>query len=212
MVLSELQWNAVLPPYLLETGKGRIKKGLAQFIDPTERGKERVYDDFYLEASKEHFMQGDLLHSIKTVEWDAEKTDYYSAYTPAMLVSNSCDVAFENKRLLDKEALFAPVINLNEYFDELKKAGKNAEQIKTIHSQLKNQEYTNLFYLPANNINGEEYIVFLDKICWYPTSEMHKKTNQLSKERFLSLSDWAFYLLITKIAFHFCRVPEEKER
>ena len=139
MIVPNQQWNVVLPQYLLDPEKGRIKKGLSQFIDPDERGKERVYDDFYLEASKEHFMQGDLLHSIKTIEWDAEKTDYFSAYTPAMLVSNSCDVAFENKRLLDKEALFAPVVSLNEYFDDLKGAGKTTEQIQTIYSKLKQQ-------------------------------------------------------------------------
>jgi len=212
MSYEEQRWNTILPQYLLDTDKGRIKRGLAQFIDPIERGKEKVYENFYLEESKNYFMQGDLLHSIKTIEWDFKKEDYYSAYTPAMLVSNSCDVSFENKRLLDKEALFAPVIKLDEYFDELKGAGKSGDQIQTIHSKLKQQEYTNLFYLPADPIKGLEYIVFLDKICWFPVTEVHKKFDKIGEERFLSLSDWAFYLFVTKIALHFCRVPEEKER
>jgi hypothetical protein len=212
MPYEEQQWNTILPKYLLDAEKGRIKRGLAQFIDPAERGKEKVYENFYLVEQKNYFMQGDLLHSIKTIEWDFEKEDFYSAFTPAMLVSNSCDVSFENKRLLDKEAMFAPVIKLNEYFNELKGAGKSDDQIKSIHSKLKQQEYTNLFYLPADPVNGFEYIVFLDKIFWLPITEFHKKFDEIDKERFLSLSDWAFYLFVTKLALHFCRVPEEKER
>ncbi len=206
------QWFNYLPEYLLETGKGRIKEGLSQFIDPVERGKEKVYENFYLQMQKDHFMQGDLFHSIKTIEWKDESEDYCSKYTPAMLVSNSCDVAIENERLIDKEALFAPVINLKEYFEELKKAGKSDEQIKTIYSKLKQQEYSNLFYLPADPITTSEYIVFLDNIWWFPATEVHKKFAKIKEERFLSLTDWAFYLFISKISFHFCRVPEEKER
>jgi len=208
---QEQEWNVILPPYLLDADKGRIKRGLAQFIDPQERGKEKIYESFYLKDSQKYFMQGDLLNSIRTVEWDSEKEDYYSAYTTAMLVSNSCDVSVDNLRLLGKEALFAPVFELNEFFKELKSVGKSEAQIKTIHSKLKQQEYTNLFYLPGDH-NGVEYIVFLDKICWYPATEIHKKLENIEKERFLSLSDWAFYLLVTKVALHFCRVPEKMER
>jgi len=210
-MFQEQEWNVILPPYLLDADKGRIKRGLGQFIDPLERGKEKVYEDFYLQASQKYFMQGDLLNSIKTVDWNYLKEDYYSAYTTAMLVSNSCDVSVDNLRTLGKEPLFAPVIELNEYFKELKNAGKSDAQIQSIHSTLKQQDYTNLFYLPANH-NGIEYIVFLDKICWYPATEIQKKLENLDNERFLSLSDWAFYLFVTKVALHFCRVPEEKER
>lgn len=137
MSYQEQQWNVILPQYLLDAEKGRIKRGLAQFLDLVERGKEKVYGEFYLSESKKYFMQGDLLRSIKTIGWNFEKEDYYSTDTSAMLVSNSCDVSFDNKRLLDKEALFAPVIKLNEYFDALKEAGKNSEQIQTVHSKLK---------------------------------------------------------------------------
>lgn len=212
MAFGDFLFEESLPPYLLLTDKTKIKKGLSQFFEPQHRQKEKVYDNFYLEKGAEYFMQGDLINSIPMIEWNSETGQYETGFSRVLLMSNSCDVAPENNRLLDKEALFAPVIPLTEYFDDLREDGCTEDNIMTIYNNLKSQQYTNLFYLPPDSIHHNEYVVFFDKVNWHPSTEFQKKLNKIHEERFLSLDHFGFYLLITKISFHFCRVPEEKDR
>ena len=212
MTFSQEQFFSHLPPYLLDTGKGRIKDGLSQFIDPKEREKPKVYDNFYLQAHTNYFMQGDLFNSISVSEWDAGEEDFFTGYTTAMLVSNTCDVSSDNEQIINKDALFAPVFKLNEFFADLRAEGKNEAHIQSILSALKNQTLSHLMYLPPDSITHTEYVVRFDKIQCFPSSVINKMVKRIEDERFLSLSDWAFYLLIFKISYHFCRVPEEKDR
>lgn len=200
-----------LPAYLLRTDKQRIKDGLKQFF-PEHRTGEIQYSDFFFVSENDYFMQGDLIESLPIVDWDFDNSTFNTAFGQTMLVSNSCDVSAGNERLSTKNALFAQVIPLQEYVNDLEESGTSKAQIDSLLSDLRNQKLTNVFYLPPNPLNDLEYLVFLDKICWFPSSEFVKKMPNIQKERFISLTNWAYYLFIFKLSVHFCRVPEEVER
>jgi hypothetical protein len=215
MPISDFKIEQLLPPYLTEIEKGRIKKGLEQFFQPNQNKKtDELYKDFYLENSpKFYLLQSDIINSIKTIGWNEEKEDYYSGYQPAMLVSNSCDVTDDNARSLNqKEALFAPVLPLNEVIKDYEKAGFSSQQINNFCNTLRKQEFSNLFYLPKNHINQKEYLVHLDKIFWHPITSVKKVNKNLQENRFISLSNFGYYLFLVKVSFHICRLPEEIDR
>ena len=158
-------------------------------------------------------MQADILNSVKGILWDESSGDIESGYNPAMLISNSCDVSVENTRSLNqKDALFAPIVPLAVYVDDCLKEGFTQGQVNSFLNVLRKQEYTNLFYLPPNPINGLEYFVRLDRIYWIPISQLKNTMENLSDSRFLSLSQWAWYLFLVKLSLHSSRVPETIER
>ena len=189
MPLSDQQWQDILPSYLLATSKERIKNGLSQFFDGNKVNDDIDYSDFYIMSAKPYFLQGDLMHSIKTIEWDGDKSDYYSMNLTTMLFSNSCDIAEENVKIIKKEALFAPIIKLDDFFNELREIGRSEIQITSIYNSLRKQEYTNVFYLPNDPKKNNEYLVFMDKIFWHPTSELQKKILDIENERFLQINN-----------------------
>lgn len=212
MAFGQETWEETLPPYLSSQEKVRLKEQLSQFFSPALREKGKEYEKFYLSQPPSFFMQGDIIGSLPICDWDTEKNEYITGYSPVMLVSSSCDVFHENDGLLEKEALFTQLIPLDEYFFDLKSQGFTEANIASIYSGLKHQTYSNLFYLPHNPIDKREFLIFFDKIYWHPSSELINKVDTIDDERFLSLDHFGFYLLITKLSYHFCRVPEVRER
>lgn len=222
MPLDINNFERLLPSYLREEGKHRLRKALEQFspnrgevgLENLSQSKESIdYSNFFSDISPNYFMQGDMLNSVRIVDWDEEIDDYYSGFSSVMLISNTCDVTQENERSLNyKQSLLAPVISVEEYFADLEDTGYSVDKIKSYHTSLKKQEISNLIYIPRNDINGKEYIVFLDKIIWHPSKTLQKQVKNLEDSRFISLSNFGFYLVILKISYHLCRLPEEVDR
>ncbi len=210
MGLNDYSFDQLLPGYLTNVEKGRIRDSLEQFFDRPEKIN---YNGFYSMEGQNFLMQSDILHSVSGIDWNEEQNTYTTGYSPALLISNSCDVSTENNRSINsKEALFAPLISVKLHLQSLHEAGYRADQIQRFHTTLAKQEYTNLLYLPPNPINHEEYIVRLDRIYWVPQTQLVNIVNDLNGHRFVSLSDWGYYLYLTKLSLHTCRVPEEIER
>jgi hypothetical protein len=213
MSLSESSFEELLPSYLTSTEKGRLQNALNQFFKDEYHEKEKVYTDFYLKDPPSYLLQSDMLHSVKGIGWDEEKEEYRNGYYPVILISNTCDVSDENLRGANvKQVMFAPIIPVSEYISDLEAAGYNSDQTKSFYSTLKNQNFTNLFYLPPKEPGNQDYMAFLDKIFWQPISMLKAVTSDINNNRFASLSHFGFYLFITKISFHLCRVPEEYDR
>lgn len=206
------KWDLLLPSTLLDKDKERLKRMLEQFIVPEHKNKIKKYDDFYLQNSFDYFLQGDILKNINSLSWDYENSKYTFANSPVILLSNTCDVSKENKHIFDKQALYAPVTKLDFFVDSLREDSIDESKIVSICNTLKRQEYSNIFYLPPNPINKNEYIVLLDNIFWQPSTVLKEKLSNINDERFLSLNHFGFYLLITKLSYHFCRTPEETDR
>lgn len=212
MTFGDIPWENSLPAYLSQTNKTRLREGLSQFFDPIQRKKDKRYEYFYLINPPGFFMQGDVINSLPVYEWDDIKQEYTTGYSYVVLISNTCDIFKEHDRLIEKEALFAPIIPLDEFFKDLRLNGYSEDKIKSIHNNLTHQLYSNLFYMPPNPLDKREFIVFFDKTFWHPTSQFQEKLANITEERFLSLDHFGFYLFVNKLSYHFCRIPEDCHR
>jgi hypothetical protein len=212
MAFDDISFENTLPPYLSQPNKTRLKEGLSQFFSVGHRIKDKRYDHFYLDNPPDFFMQGDVINSIPVYNWDAETNQYITGYSPVVMISSTCDIFEDHDRLLEKEVLFATLIPLIDFCQDLEAEGFTEKNIKSIHSNLRQQLYSNLFYLPPNPIDGREFVVFFDKTFWHPSIKFLEKRERINEERFISLDHFGFYLFICKLSYHFCRVPEDCHR
>lgn len=209
MLFDEQNIENLLPSYLTSTNKDRLKEALRQFS--ATGNQDEIYPNFYYTSNLNHFAQGDILHSLKSVDWNFDKSEYETVYYSVMLLSNSCDVSQENKRATNpKNILFVPIVPLSEVIQDFVANGFKDDEIESFKSNLKRQLFSNLFYLPVSYKKNEDFIAYFDRTYWYPQQEIVKIN--LPEERYISLSNIGYYMLILKMSYHFCRVPEEIER
>lgn len=211
MGFDTVEWDKILPTHILKPEKESLINALEQFKDK-KTDKSLNYNNFYKLTQLDYFMQGDLLFEIRFPFWLTSSASYDKRYTDAIIISNTCDISDQNDRSLNaKECLFAPLIaldvyanSLNERFDETK--------VKGILTAIRNQELTNIFYLPYNHNNGVEYIAMLDKAFWIETTELNSYLKTIENDRIASLSHFGFYLFVLKLSHHLCRFPKENDR
>jgi hypothetical protein len=189
-----------LPQYLSYDARARLFDSLNQFPDNIDY---RLYTQF-LENENTVF-QGDGIEDVLFVLLPSK--DYQ--VTNVIILSNSCDINPENKRYLELNVTYSPIINLKKYIDLLENNGVDKEKIANHISQIKRQEISNIFYLPEN-ANIDESIVFFDRINSSDTKSIYEKN--LKYSRLFTLSDYGFYLFLYKIAIHFTRIWESVER
>ncbi len=197
-------------PYISDTDKDRLRKGLSQFrAEKTESDKN--YTHFYLSSESEFLLQGDLIPEIRVPFWNEETKNYEKKITSAIIISSTCDIEDETKnRDIPKQILFAPLVEFKDYLSEIAK-NQNIK-IENIEFTIKNQQNSNVFYLPPNPQNGKEYVAILDRLFWFPTKELQKLNTQLLQYRIASLDYFGYYLFLLKISYHLCRLPEDKHR
>jgi hypothetical protein len=212
MPFGDDYFEKILPSYLVQADKTRLKEALSQFsID--ERGNEINYSNFYRNYDHSYFMQSDLIREVRVSKWDEESAQFQKGYTDAIIISNTCDISFENKRDFNtKQCLFAPLIDFKEYLADLEKAGYSIDQINSFSQNVKAQLRTNIFYLPVHFKERKEYIVLLDNIFWFPTSELNSYIANIDENRIASFNHFGFYLFILKLSYHLCRLPEQCDR
>ena len=212
MSFGDDYFEKILPSYLVEADKTRLKEALRQFT-VEERGKEINYTNFYRSYDHAYFMQSDLIKEIRISNWDDEKAEFQKGYTDAIIISNTCDISFENKQDVNtKQCLFAPLIDFNEYLADLETAGYNKDKILNFSQNVKAQLRTNIFYLPVHFKEGKEYIILLDNIFWFPTAELNSYIDNIDENRITSFTHFGFYLFILKLSYHLCRLPEQCDR
>lgn len=213
MHLTDQALETFLPGYLRPDVKNRLQSGLKSFFNDETPNRERNYSGFYLLNAPLYLMQSDVVQSVRAIEWDLSIHDYVLCYTPAMILSNTCDITPENIRNANvKQVMLAPIIPLDEYEKDLRKAQIGSDQLRSFLTTLRRQELSNIFYLPPNHRNGKEYMVVLDKAFWQPLNAIETINSNLQQQRFLSLSHWGFYLFLLKISYHWCRLPETDDR
>ncbi len=212
MSFGDDHFEKILPSYLVDAEKARLKQALSQFtVD--ERGNEINYSNFYRDYNHAYFMQSDLIKEIRIGNWNEEKGEFQKAYTDAIIISNTCDISFENKRDVNtKQCLFAPLLDFNEYLADLEIAGYSKDKINSFSQNVKAQLRTNIFYLPIHFKEGKEYIVLIDNVFWFPTSELNSYISDIEDNRITSFTHFGFYLFILKLSYHLCRLPEQCDR
>jgi hypothetical protein len=205
-------FDLILPNYLVNEDKSRLRDALRQFT-VNEKGNEINYTDFYKSYEHGYFMQSDLVKEIRMSLWNDEGEVFEKVYSDAIIISNTCDISFENKHSINsKQCLLAPLIDFNEYINDLVGSGYEKEKLDQFILTVKSQLVTNLFYLPLFHKDKKEYVVFLDNIFWFPAIELNSYLENIQDNRIASLSHFGYYLFILKLSYHLCRLPEQCDR
>ncbi|MCF8371248.1 MAG: hypothetical protein K9H64_06485 [Bacteroidales bacterium] len=200
--------NRLLPPELAPQKKNRLREGLKQFIHQNTEN-DKFYTEFYLSNSNSYFLQGDLIKELRFPVFNSETKMYNKEYFDALLLSNTCDVFETHKRNIPKKVIVAKVITLNAFIESMNELEvENAAEILT---KIKNQQYSNVFYLPPTK-TSVEYVAYLDDISIIENSELILLKEDIHDNRIESMDLFGYYLFIFKLSFHLCRLPEDANR
>ena len=200
----------LFPTYLTTTEKGRLLHALEQFKEVNEKSKwnSKLYTHFYASSQYNYFLQGDLLREIRYPDFNKTDRSFERTYTDALILSNTCDLDVSNLRKIAKQVVFAPLLEMEQYLE----AATNQKHLDETIQGIKTQAISNILYLPPNPYNGKEYICHLDKAFWFPTDELNSYLSDMEQTRIASLDYFGYYLFLVKLSYHFCRLPEEKQR
>ncbi|MBK7427980.1 MAG: hypothetical protein IPI60_13630 [Saprospiraceae bacterium] len=197
----------LLPDQLSKTGKGRLQLFLSQF--KTLNNFSEYYDD----NDYSSFLQGDVINDVYTCSMNSDKTVHGPGYRPAIIISNSCDISAENERkYINKNCLMAPVEDLDTHRSMLLRGQSEDKSVDDLIKLIKQQQKTNLLYLPPASDTGVEYIAILDKIFSHPPELLNEMLPHNKALRISSLSQAGHYLFLCKLSFHICRIPEAPDR
>ena len=182
-----------IPYYLSQKAKEHLAKALDNF--PRQI-------DYYISRYPDEALQGDGWTSVDVIRFE----DGTRKLIKALLLSNSCDIAPENKRDLPTKLSFASMVKLNRYQVLLTSGGLDPEQIKAKVQAIKEQRVTSLVYLPKGSALDDDYVALLDDIHTVPYQAFRARNE---KKKLFTLSNVGFYLFDLKLSVHFCRLHEE---
>ncbi len=206
----------LLPDYLAKSEKGRLLSALEQFQEHSVRKPAewsgKFYTNFYLGKTPDYFLQGDLLRGIRQPNWDGAADKFEKIYAHALIVSNTCDMDLSNERVVPKEIVLAPLTPFHDFVEVLSSLLDDGKRLEHIIQGIKNQIYSNVFYLPPAPGTNQEFVCFMDNVFWFPTEELNSYLPDLDQTRVASLDYFGYYLFLVKLSYHFCRLPEEKQR
>lgn len=162
---------------------------------------------FYTDYLKDKIIyQGDGLKSLPTINFNTmTRKDCIS-----IILSNTCDMDPENKRMFGSQIVYAPIIELNKYKSVLEQAHLLPEKIEDPIKAIKSQELTQILYLPQYGEVLKESIVFLDRIFNVDNTFINREN--LNETRVFSLSDYGNYVFLLKISIHFTRMQDKVDR
>jgi hypothetical protein len=160
--------------------------------------------DYYSDNHADGFLQGDGWTKFDVVDlFSTEKKEI-----SGIILSNTCDIDSENKRLSPTKLVFAPIIRFAIYKRMLLDNCSATEKIDNHLLSIKNQAVTNRFYLPKSPLMDSDYVVLLDDIHSIPVDYYLTKHAELR----VRLSNAGFYIFILKLSIHFCRLFEGIDR
>lgn len=208
-----------LPKYLSEESLSQLKIELKSF--DSDGTKNTIYTA-RLRDEKVLF-QGDGISSLKIV--NIQKEEFKQS--PVILLSNTCDMDIDNKRIFRSHICYSPLIELDKYisvvesnlqkrrsnktYDPSEDTYKNVEKVINDHiKSIKKQHITQILYLPSIGDFNKEYIVFLDKIYNIEIDAIDR--DKLGIIRMFTLSNYGLYLFLLKISVHFTRIKERIDR
>lgn len=201
MILDDIR--IYLPKFLSADAEDELFNALKQFPDSIEA--KRFYSTRLQEEC--NFFQGDGIRDMLVVNLP----DTTVRGVPCFLLSNTCDMTPENKRLFPSQIVYAPIFNLDKYHKKLLQSSeKSPEQIHNHIDSIRKQRITQILYLPA--IEGElnESIVFLDRV--QNCSNSYVESPKIPRLRLFTLSDYGAYILLLKLSIHFTRIQDKVER
>ena len=160
------------------------------------------------------YYQGDCIVDIPFSSFN--EGHFETAYLNGIIVSNTCDISIDNKRLDMPNVQFASVFLLSEYIEILKAKEISQQRIDSFIVDLKGNRISNLFYLPEKK-NGEDVVleesfVRFDLNVSLPisifTGDAYDNSYAPEGDRLISFSNYGFYLFLIKLSVHYCRFRE----
>lgn len=192
-------FKTYLPKYLSLDAQANLFAELKQFPENIDG---RLYTLRLL--GERNIFQGDGISNL----WVADLPSETIRQARVMVLSNSCDIAQDNKRLLGPRILYCPLISLAKYESLLQTKGglpqgfNAADHLEAIRRQCN----SSMFYLPHNDKLGEEAIALLDRINNCDAQAV--PLDELLGRRLFTLSDYGFYLFLFKLSLHLTRIRE----
>lgn len=102
-----------LPQYLSDKEQSRLREELSQF--PMDGTKDTIYTSALQDA--DYLLQGDGIGMVPYLNFP----DLTIKEVPVLLMSNTCDMSTENKRMNDSRIMYSPIIRLDKYEQLLKR-------------------------------------------------------------------------------------------
>jgi hypothetical protein len=204
-----------LPKYL----SPELQEKLLDFIKlefPYSKNPEVMYS---ILPDRSVYYQGDGITEI-LFPWLNQKLQSFDVLNfDAIIVSNTCDieVSVNNRKFVDNRVVFSAIFKVSDYIEQLKEDGRSQNEIQSFLVSLRNNEISNLFYLPAmannNEIKIEECFVQFDlttshSLDYFSDASIFNKEYCPLGDRMFSLSNYGFYLFIIKLSIHYCRFRE----
>lgn len=196
-----------LPQYLSSSEKDILIKELRKF--PTNGTKDTIYTSAL--DKTQYLLQGDGIDQVPYVSFP----DTTQKKTSVILLSNTCDMSIDNLggRLNNCRILYSPLIKFEKYEAILRSKYSGDKDQKRIDNHLKDikaQHITQALFLPKGGNLEYDSIIFFDRAISIPLKE--ELTNEMSKNRIFTLSNFGFYLFLLKISIHFTRIQEKIDR
>jgi len=187
---------SILPPYLKEERKEGFLKALKDFPDAKP---------LYASQADPEPLQGDGWSKFPVINFATGAIDYVKG----MIMSNSCDMSAENKRVAPAWVSYAPIISAQAYYQMLLREGYSTESADSHLKDVKAQRVSSLFFLPRTGGLSGDAIAVLEQVQSVPLDVyLHME----GRGRDFSLSDVGFWLFLFKISYHFCRFHENIDR
>lgn len=190
-----------LPQYLSDAELSHLKDELAKF--PTDGTKDTVYTIALNGAN--YLLQGDGISNVTYLNFP--KTDIRPVN--AILLSNTCDMSTENKRLNPCRIMYAPILNFDKYAENLRKYFSE-QRVSNHLKDVKAQQISQMLYLPKGGKMDYDGIVFFDRAISIPLTEDEVRT--MCDNKLFTLSNFGLYLFLFKLSVHFTRIQERIDR
>jgi hypothetical protein len=184
-----------LPKYLSEEATVGLFKELESFPDNID---SRMYTIKL--KDEQTIFQGDGLSDL----WVSDLPSERRGKSRVIVLSNTCDTAPENKRILGSRLLYCPIIRLTEYAERVRTA--IASKAEEHLNALRRQEITTMMYLPENEKLGGEGVALLDRVNNCDAQSLDLGT--LTQTRLFTLGTYGHYLFLLKISIHLTRICE----
>ena len=160
---------------------------------------------YYATIPDDDPLQGD---GWRDVDWfQLESQSIRKART--FVLSNSCDVATSNERELPANITLAQLVRLQKLIEILRSENVTEQVIADKVAAIRRQDVSNVFYLPNSPGTDDEYVVLLDNVQSQPLTRFLSTD---SRRRIFSLSQAGWWVLLIKLAGHFCRMQEGMHR
>lgn len=191
-----------LPKYLSAKEEDELFSDLRNFPDNIEN---RMYSS--IGKMEGIIYQGDGINGLLFINFPDLKT----GAGKGLIISNTCDVFEEHKRIFYPHICYSPIFNLKKYRQAITESGKySGERIESHISAIKKQQITQIFYLPSNGTTIEDSIVFLDRINNCKNEYIDRE--KLGDIKLFTLSNYGFYIFLIKLSIHFTRIRENVNR